>query len=288
MATEKIFISLHTLDDPEYYHPDTFMNEFLPKNILYLGASVTEGNPPYGDSYKIPDEGAVQNVFNGVDPLSKLFFVESNSAHHITKFIVKRTYERLLSQEKISSEKKILVVNFDQHTDFEGKDANLFCGNWGSHLRHELPAADYMVIGLSKYRTVTLWENNGTEPNGRNINESKESLTSIYDKYASIYVTVDMDVLEMPKDADGRRPSPFANLDTKNATRTNWSNGFMPLDELTGLLENLPECKIAAADITGFPPLKSKTTLQMQNTDILDSHITDISAVAEILSKKIM
>ncbi|MCH5273427.1 MAG: arginase family protein [Lachnospiraceae bacterium] len=271
MPTTPIFISLHTLDAPKYYHPDTFTNQFSPGNIIYLGNSVTGGNPPFSDSYVIPNETDVQTAFNGVDPLSKLFFVESNSAHHITKFIVQRTYARLISQGKINAGKKILVVNFDQHEDFEGANGKLLCSNWGAHLCSETSEADYMAIGLSQNRRVIFWENCGTEVTRRTINEADTSLTGIYDKYDAIYVTVDMDVLV-----------------GENATRTNWRDGFMPLDELTALLNALPAGKIFAADITGFPPLQAKKSTIPFNDNILDSHITDITTVKSILSQKIV
>lgn len=109
-----------------------------------------KGNKGDSESYlfKAPEsvelKSEVERYVLGKIGDKSLFFNESNSAHHLTYFLVNAVARK--STEHPDFE-KILVINFDQHEDFGGL-GKLFCGNWGSQL-HAL-GCGYMAVGCKR------------------------------------------------------------------------------------------------------------------------------------------
>lgn len=211
-------------------------------------------------------EAAIETMaksFREQVPDKSLFFVESNSAHHMTYFLAREAARRLGKGEKI------LVINFDQHEDFESHSGRFFCGSWGSYLMEKIHC-DYVVVGATK-EGIAFYkcDENGDKKDRKTykLNQMKDCLEPLYKDYTKIYVTVDMDVLK----------------NNENLKRTNWGPGKMPFDTLTELLNSLPAEKIVAADITGFPPVKREWL--ENNPDVYNSFIEDIRNTAGILGQ---
>lgn len=210
-----------------------------------------KGDPSTSESYflkgaeadKRPPEseaaiGTMAEHFSGQVPDKSLFFVESNSAHHMTYFLAGEAARRLGEGEKL------LVINFDQHEDFGSAQGRFFCGSWGSYLMEKIHC-DYVVVGATE-EEITSYKYGEKGCRKYNLEQMKECLEQRHGDCTKIYVTVDMDVLENDKDV-------FEN--NKELKRTNWGSGNMPYNNLEMLLDKLPAEKITAADITGFPPV---------------------------------
>lgn len=230
-----------------------------------------KGDPSTSESYfqkgaeedKRPpeSESAIETMaehFSGQVPNKSLFFVESNSAHHMTYFLAGEAARRLGEGEKL------LVINFDQHEDFGSAQGRFFCGSWGSCLMEKIHC-DYVVVGASNKITSYKYGEKGCKK--YNLEQMTECLEQRHGDCTKIYVTVDMDVLE----------------NDIAFKRTNWNPGTMPFDILNGLLISLPAEKITAADITGFPPIKSEWL--ENNPDVYNSYIADIRNTAGVLCR---
>lgn len=230
-----------------------------------------KGDPSTSESYflkgaeedKRPpeSEAAIETMaehFSGQVPDKSLFFVESNSAHHMTYFLAGEAARRLGEGEKL------LVINFDQHEDFGSAQGRFFCGSWGSYLMEKIHC-DYVVVGASNKITSYKYGEKGCRK--YNLEQMKECLEQRHGDCTKIYVTVDMDVLE----------------NDIAFKRTNWNPGTMPFDILNGLLISLPAEKITAADITGFPPIKREWL--EDNPEVYNSYIADIRNTAGILCR---
>lgn len=230
---------------PQYYNT----NEF--DRTISLVDCVTEGCSERSDTYKFSSDDEIRSRIGAIDPADKeLFFVESNSAHHLSAFLAQSAIDNMPKDDD-GKTPGALVVNFDQHDDHGTPGSKLFCGNWSGHV-----SCDYLVIGLK----------NKTEAHFYKYGESKytvytlEQYKDLFEDYEQIYVTVDMDVL------------------TNGASkRTNWGAGDMTKEKLIELLSDLPGDKLVAADITGFPPNKNG------DADELASYINDITDTAKAL-----
>lgn len=251
---EEIFIGLHKTASSPYFNSRTYDGIIdLADEIIELPN--TTGGINSKNSYCFNYEN-VSAVFNSVDVFGNIFFVESNSAHHISYYLAKKAFDSYRQGVKKA------VLNIDQHEDYGSCAAvgKMFCGNWGSVIRKE--AADYFVEGKvcpgqSENTILSFQKWNGGSINHEIINQELAKPDKC------VYVTVDMDVL---KGTDN------ANL------RTNWKNGGMTLEELKSTLNNdLNGVNVIAADITGFP-LTEKCS-----RSACDSYIKDIEAVADIL-----
>ena len=74
----------------------------------------------------------------------------------------------------------------------------------------------------------------------------------------------------------------FSGTDT-NVQRTNWYHGDIKISDLCEWLNKVPTEKIATADITGFPPTQTQKLKPVTNSNMLNSYILDIKAIAHIL-----
>ncbi len=257
------FICLHSCSKiiSPYYNTAEFDSR------LCLADCFTGGNPPYGDSYTTVDRDEISRRIAAAGVLGKLFLVESNSAHNITYFLAKRAYEQLNFGNE---EKKFLILNFDQHEDYEGVGNDILCSNWGANICGLLHC-DYLIAGRKTYNDALLIQYIEGKKPIRKPNKIS-SLNDIIKGYDKIYVTVDMDVLS---GAD------------RDIQRTNWQHGDIKAADLIEWLNGLPCGKIAAADITGFPPKLKKDGKPVPDAKIsvLDGYINDIAAVADALCK---
>lgn len=259
------FICLHSCnsDLSPYYNPLEFTER------LCLADCFNGGRPPASDTYLITNQAEIERRFGKIDTCKKLFFTESNSAHHISYFIAKRVFDQLCVCETSA---KYLVINFDQHQDNGTMKGDFFCGSWGSRVTGLLHA-DYFIIGEKTRVDSHLFH---SDPSVKALNYTSsnrsefEKIITKINEYDKIYVTVDMDVLT---DKDDK------------IQRTNWKHGNIKTDVLLGMLERLPAEKIVAADITGFPPkhMLSGESVPMSKKGELDSYILDIEAIAQAL-----
>lgn len=245
------FICLHScnLRISAYYNTLDFGRK------LCLAECFNGGNPPWSDSYRLTKRSELNQRLETVSTQKELFFIESNSAHQLSKFLVERAYD-----EQAKSGERFLVVNFDQHTDYGNPESELFCGNWGAHVCANL-ACDYLIIGRKGKMDALYYPYEG-KPVSYSLNDDLDRLGELYSGYDQIYVTVDMDVLT-----------------GKTAKRTNWPCGDMTQPELEGLLRMLPPEKIIAADIAGFPPKADAA-----DREELDGYLSDLEEVAGILN----
>lgn len=136
---EEIFIGLHKTASSPYFNSRTYDGIIdLADEIIELPN--TTGGINSKNSYCFNYEN-VSAVFNGVDVLGNIFFVESNSAHHISYYLAKKAFDSYRQGVKKA------VLNIDQHEDYGSCAAvgKMFCGNWGSAIRKD--AADYFVEG---------------------------------------------------------------------------------------------------------------------------------------------
>lgn len=249
------YVSLHeACDDYPYYKGNLEFNDTLCLADYFEKAGSLDRSDTYqfrgidftnkeASASKIPETEA---LFAGRIPDKALLFTESNSAHHLTYFYVKKAARHLLNGDKL------LVVNFDQHEDTGGNDSIFYCGSWGGNRICNTVGCDYLVVGKDM-GTAKLYTGEG-----HGTSYPTDSLTSIYEKYNKIYVTVDMDVLTCGSDVK----------------RTNWSSGNMTLEQLGERLAELPANKLIAADITGFPPVNSEK--YERGHELLNSYINDI------------
>ena len=114
------------------------------------------------------------------------------------------------------------------------------------------------------------------------IPENISNFSATINKYDKLYLTVDMDVLSSP--AAGSLSSGDPKSTPK---RTNWQDGDVTISTLDEWLRLVPGNKIAAADITGFPPMKmlngDLVTDSPATNAIADIYIRDIETVARLI-----
>ena len=239
--------------------PPPYYNTLEFDRRIFLADCAKEGAPYATDSYEFLSKAEVCRRIGTIDPLKELFFVESNCAHHLSCFLSQSAFVR---SKKEGEEKtpKHLVVNFDQHSDHGLPFGRFYCGSWGGYV-----GCDYFVAGVSKGTEAVLYHcGSGTAEKYR-LNDLS-AIRAIYDGYEQIYVTVDTDVL----------------VGGENK-RTNWPHGDMTKDILFLLLNAVPGKKIAAADITGFPPNIKDEDERNKSIGKLDSYINDIAETAKVL-----
>ena len=255
------FLGLHGPGEELYYHPMEF------RDRIDLSAYFHGGNPPFGDSYLAdPDKwDEILKNLAAAEGMKKLYFTESNSAHNLSYFLARTAYQQL------GGSPKFLILNFDQHEDYEWLGDGLRCSNWGSYICQELKC-DYLIVGRRTRDKAFLFPyKEGVKPKGitkpfRNASE----LIKLMEDYEQIYLTVDMDVLKGT---------------SQNVMRTNWPHGDVPLEMLLEWLGALPSEKIAAMDVSGFPPAMKRDGRPFTRADqaIRDAYIEDLKAVTQKL-----
>lgn len=257
------FICLHSCSKilSPYYNTAEFADR------LCLADCFTGGNPPYGDSYIAADRNEVSRRIAAAGVLGKLFLVESNSAHNITYFLAKRAFEQLNSGNE---KKKFLIVNFDQHEDYENAGNELLCSNWGANICRDLDCGCLIIGRVPKKDALLIKYNVNAKP--ERLSYGLDKINSVIGNYDKIYVTVDMDVLSGAE---------------RDIQRTNWQHGDIKAADLIQCLDGLPRDKIAAADITGFPPKMKKDGKPVPTVKaaVMDGYINDIISVADALCK---
>lgn len=264
-----IFICLHSCNS----EMSPYYNTLEYDERLCLADCFDGGRPPSSNTYSIINQDKIERSFNGINAQKKLFFTESNSAHHISYFIAKRVFEQLRKEEV--APQKYLVVNFDQHQDYGSMRGEFFCGSWGCRVTGSIQA-DYFIIGEKTKIDSHLYHSDPKEKTlayDSSKDSDLENILSKINEYDKIYVTVDMDVLTFSDNM---------------IQRTNWKQGKLQLEILNNLLSKLPNEKIVAADITGFPPkqMLSGSLVPIAKKGVLDSYIQDIQTVAQVLCNK--
>lgn len=253
------FICLHSCNKTlsPYYNTMEFANR------LCLADCFKDGNPPFRDSYIAVNREEIMRRLLTDSVLGKLFFVESNCAHNISYFLSKCACEQL----RLTNNQKFLIVNFDQHEDYESVGSEILCSNWGANICQTLKC-DYLIVGRKTKKDALMIKYVESKRLQTKYPHKVTEINSIISEYDKVYVTVDMDVL--------------SGKDT-NVQRTNWQHGDIEIDELCKWLSIIPADKIAAADITGFPPKQMKTgnPVPMTKKNVLDSYIQDIEKVAQ-------
>ncbi len=254
------FICLHSCSRvlSPYYNTLEFADR------LCLADCFRNGNPPFRDSYIAMNRDEITRRLLTGGVLGKLFFVESNCAHNVSYFLSECAHEQLHLEEG----QKFLIVNFDQHEDYENVSDEILCSNWGANICQAL-RCDYLIVGRKTKKDALLIKYvEGAKP-ARQTHKPTE-INNIISEYAKIYVTVDMDVLS-GTDA--------------NIQRTNWMHGDIKINDLCSWLGGLPTDKIVAADITGFPPKHDKKNepVPAAKISVLDGYIQDIDKVARTI-----
>lgn len=238
---------------PPYYNPLEFDRR------IFLADCAKKGAPYSTDSYDFSSQVEVLRRIGNIDPLKELFFVESSCAHHLSCFLAQSTFTRL-KKEGAEKNPKQLVVNFDQHLDHGLPFGRFYCGSWGSYVN-----CDYLVVGVSDGSEAFLYPCGSSTAQKYSVKKLMD-IRAIYEQYEQIYVTVDTDVLK-----------------GGGSKRTNWPHGAMPKEILLLLLNAVPGKKIAAADITGFPPNIKDEDERNKNINELNSYIRDITKIARVL-----
>ena len=285
------YLSLHENSDNYPYYKGNL--EFR-DTLCLAGHFIKNGSIDKSDTYDFkilpndednkPDKqkARIEAVVCGMLPDKTLFFTESNSAHHMTYFYVKEAAKR------VAPEEKLLVVNFDQHEDTGSPNAYFYCGSWGGANSCSAARCDYLIVGQT-YAERTNFSNPAEylEYKRQTAGQPKpaymaklfsrdgsvkrcaaENLSEVYARYNKIYVTVDMDVLTCGEDLK----------------RTNWGSGNLVTDALRAHLAEIPDNKLIAADITGFPPVDS---YKLENyRELIDSYIDDIRDVSAVLCER--
>lgn len=264
----RFFISVNK---KEIFMPNRYYREGLDfETEIPLGNMFTNGRVRGTESYKLiaqcaplmqsPVAKNIQELVSKSSDNKHLFFIESNSAHNITYFTSN------ISTASLEEGKKLLIVNFDQHSDHGTATGELLCSNWGGFAGNDLQC-DYLVIGEPSYYP----DDNCSfyQADRKRIQKSIKGIETEFQNYDAIYVTVDMDVLQngigMPK-------------------RTNWGEGKLTKEALISHLKLLPDGKITSADITGFPPFEMSKLAE--NEKQFTQYITDISEIAQVLENK--
>lgn len=275
---ENIFIGLHGADSSPYYNN---LNNFTFNRTIDLSEKVTKlprslkdlnqikNNPPqipfsHLNSYYFDNDG-VQEILDPVITSENMFFVESNSAHHISYFLAKNAFKNCPPNCKKA------VLNFDQHQDYDvinPQTSGLFCGSWGRMLRYE--NIDYFVEGKycqSENVVISFQEMNGQYIDPDEINE-------VLKAYEYVYVSVDMDVLLKI---------------SQNFKRTNWPDGGMEIDTLKQYIDSrLNGVNVIAADITGFPfKIEEWELRNNEKRKVFDTLTQNIIDVANALQRHI-
>ena len=280
-----VFIRVHKISELNIselltypFNGVSYYNLFTYREELDLREYFGTGQPESPDSYKIlpkndkgDKERLEKKIAEKLDSLQngkKLFFIESNSAHHVSYFLAKN----YLTDGADTS----ITINFDQHSDTGSNTSkDFFCSTWGGDRLKEDNVSQYLVVCAQNRSNYAV--------------SSKNDFLTKLKNYSKIYVTVDMDVLTK-------------GYKDPNIKRTNWGHGNLTIDQLKELLNALPDNKIVAADITGFPPYvpesnekKFKRGITLKNDvsgtnseDQLNAFAKDIETVADILSKKII
>lgn len=243
---------------PEYHNTLEFGRGLL------VSGCFTGGTGKSSSSYNLCNREELERRLWEAGTLGELFFVESNSAHHISMFIAKCAYEEFNSEAETPIS-KFLIINFDQHEDYGSEDSELFCGNWGAHSSKELQC-DYLIIGRKQKKDAVYYPYGGSKTI-YSLEKDFDIFDELCSRYDKIYVTVDMDVLNS---------YPFFERDV--AKRTNWNHGDKGIGFIETLISRIPSDKIIAADITGFPPKPKE-----DKTEEADVYLLDIIRISNIL-----
>lgn len=251
------FLGLHGPGEGPYYHPLEF------RDRMDFSACFHGGNPPFGDSYvaALDKREEVLGKLAAEGMLGKLFFTESNSAHNLSYFLAKAAYGQMRGSPKF------LVLNFDQHEDYEGLGKELLCSNWGAYVCQDLKC-DYLIVGRKTKRDALLIsyaEGGKPKRTAQRIGRPSD-LQGLMAGYEKIYLTVDMDVLKGT---------------AQNVLRTNWPHGDIPIDTLLEWLRALPFDKVIAGDMSGFPPMLKRDGRPLTKAEqgIRDTYIEEFQSV---------
>lgn len=251
--------------DADYFKPD-----FCDK-IISLQKNCTGGSASLPHSYNFLSESEIMMRLDQIDSLHSLVITESNCAHHLSYFLIRKAYKALLESKRADDRAKILVVNFDQHEDF-GKYTDVFyCGNWGSRIFEE-KGFDFMSVGCCENERVYARIQRHNDSAADFKLDYFEDFLNIYAYYDKIYVSVDMDVL----------------TGSYKCLRTNRTNGELTANHLRTLLRQIPTHKVFAADISGLPPIREKTVNKRANIDDIESYVFDVKTAANILLGKLV
>lgn len=248
-----------------YFKPD-----FRDKTIS-LKKCCTGGSASLPNSYNFLNESKIMAGLDPIDSLHSVVINESNCAHHLSYFLIRKAYRELLESRQADDRSKILVVNFDQHEDFGNYSDVFFCGNWGSRIFEE-KGFDFLSVGCCEKDRVyaRLWQHSECPEDFGT--DSFEEFSKIYTYYNKIYVSVDMDVL----------------TGSYKCLRTNRTNGELTANRLRVLLRKIPAHKLFAADITGLPPIGRKTYNRRSSSDDIEAYMFDVKTAADILLGKLL
>lgn len=248
----------------DYCKPD-----FTDKTIS-LQKLCTGGSASLPHSYNILNESEIMVKLDPIDSLHNVVINESNCAHHLSYFLIRKAYRALIESKRADERSRILVINFDQHEDFGNNTDVFFCGNWGSRIFEE-KGFDFMSVGCCEGERVYARirrHNSVSEDIGL---DHSEDFYKIYARYDKIYVSVDMDVL----------------TGSYKCLRTNRTNGELTANRLRTLLRQIPTHKVFAADITGLPPVGEKTVNRRANIDDVEAYLFDVKTASDILLGKL-
>lgn len=236
-----------------------------------LYSLLCSGCPFSRDSYRLisrcipltesPASKTIESAVHKSPVTKNLFFVESNCAHNISYFTAS------IAAASLKAGQKLLIINFDQHSDHGKATDELLCSNWGGFARNDL-TCDYLVIGEPSYfpKGVCSFYN----ADGIRKEVPVKSTADLLKQYDAYYVTVDMDIL-------------------KNGTglpqRTNWNDGILLKENLMEYMDIIPEGKVISADITGLPPYKTAEIDESEK--YFTQYIADINEIAEKLESKL-
>lgn len=250
--------------DADYFKPD-----FCDK-IISLQKNCTGGSASLPHSYNFLSESEIMMKLDQIDSLHSLVITESNCAHHLSYFLIRKAYKALLESKRADDRAKILVVNFDQHEDF-GKYTDVFyCGNWGSRIFEE-KGFDFMSVGCCENERVYARIQRHNDSAADFKLDYFEDFLNIYAYYDKIYVSVDMDVLT-------------AVISVCEPTEQTAS---LPLIICAPFCGKSPRTRFSPR-ISPLPPIGEKTVNKRANIDDIESYVFDVKTAANILLGKLV
>jgi arginase family enzyme len=193
-----------------------------------------------------------QEIATAIDPHPGLVFLGSGDYHHISYLLIERL-------RKLNT--RIQVVVFDNHPDNMRYPFGIHCGSWVWHVSRMPFIARIHVVGITStdVEAGQIWENHlaplffgkvvywcvqrnlrALQLLGIRHSRSFPSVAALIDDFVTalgttpepVYLSIDKDVLAPAE------------------VQTNWDQGIMRLEELTGVIQRL-RGRILASDVVG-------------------------------------
>ena len=187
-----------------------------------------------------------------LDARPRLVFMGSGDYHHVSYLLIERLRLR---------NAKIQVVVFDNHPDNMRYPFGIHCGSWVWHVSRLPFVARVHVVGITSADVEGghLWENHVAPLRSGNVvywcvRRNLRALKFLGVKASRSFPSIDALLEELEIELARTSEPVYLSIDkdvlAPEVVQTNWDQGIMRLEELTGAIERLQD-RIIASDVVG-------------------------------------